>query len=226
MSDVFYYNMIFFARIILAGLCGASIGYERQQHFKLVGIKTHAIISISAALMMVISKYGFNDVLGKEGLNCDVSRVAAGIITGIGIMGGGIVVGKHGNVSGITTASGVWATIGIGMAIGSGMYIIGIASTVVILIIQSPLFSRIKKIEAPRRVDCVLNLDGNKDTFNKVEKKLKQNSMQISSYKWDRKSKTLMQMRCQLMVPGRMSQGEILNVLTDILEVESVEVTG
>ena len=226
MNDFLMQNFVFLIRIVLAGALGSIIGFERQRHVKMAGVKTHAIISIAAALMMVISKYGFADVLTIQGLNCDVSRVAAGIITGIGIMGGGIVVSKRGNVSGITTASGAWVTIGIGMAAGAGMYVIAVLTTGVIYLIQSSLFGKLRSIDSPQRVDCVLSLDGSKDSFSKIEKKLRQNNMQICSFKWDRKSENLMQMRCQLTVPSNMTQGEIINVLTDILEVDSIEVTG
>lgn len=73
------------------------------------------MIALASALMMNISKYGFMDVAGIDGTSCDISRVAAGIITGIGILGGGLIfIGKQGYVSGITTAAGVWVTVGVG----------------------------------------------------------------------------------------------------------------
>mgnify|MGYP003089380872 FL=1 len=77
-------------RILLACLCGGIIGIERQLRTKVAGTRTHIMIALAAALMMLISKYGFADVLGAEGVSWDVSRVAAGIITGLGILGGEI----------------------------------------------------------------------------------------------------------------------------------------
>ena len=125
-------------RILLACLCGGIIGIERQLRTKVAGTRTHIMIALAAALMMLISKYGFADVLGAEGVSWDVSRVAAGIITGLGILGGGLVfIGKQGYVSGITTAAGVWVTVGIGMAMGAGMYGIGIVTTILVVSIQT-----------------------------------------------------------------------------------------
>ena len=89
---------------------------------------------------MIVSKYAFFDVLAEYNtpeLQVDISRVAAGIIAGMGIFSGGIVfIGKRGNVSGVTTAAGIWATIGIGMVIGAGMYVVGIGGVILVELIQ------------------------------------------------------------------------------------------
>ena len=81
----------YLARIILACICGGVIGIERQQRVKAAGTRTHMMLALATALMMIISKYGFSDVAGNPGMSLDVSRVAAGIISGIGILGGGII---------------------------------------------------------------------------------------------------------------------------------------
>ena len=124
-------QIIFFGRIILAMLCGGIIGIERQQRIKVAGTRTHMMISVAAALMMIISKYGFIDVMAVSGASWDVSRVAASIITGIGILGGIIITGKQGSVSGTTTAAGLMATIAVGMAFGSGLYVMGFSVTAI-----------------------------------------------------------------------------------------------
>ena len=113
----------FLIRLIAAGLCGVAIGMERQIRMKNAGLRTHFLVALASCLMMIISKYGFYDVLAQNvGISVDASRIAAGIITGIGILGSGIVfISKQGLVSGMTTAAGIWVTLGIGMAIGAGM---------------------------------------------------------------------------------------------------------
>ena len=83
--------------------------------------------------MMIISKYGFNDVLG-EYVRLDPSRVAAGIVTAVGFIGSGIIFFRNNNVSGITTSAGIWATVGVGMAMGCGMYVLGVVSTVIVMV--------------------------------------------------------------------------------------------
>ena len=122
-------------RIILAAFCGGLIGYERESRKKTAGLRTHVIVAISSALMIVLSKYGFNDVLG-EYVSLDPSRIAAGTVTAIGFLGSGIIFARKRDVSGVTTSAGMWATLGVGMAIGAGMYVIGITTTFMILAVE------------------------------------------------------------------------------------------
>jgi putative Mg2+ transporter-C (MgtC) family protein len=111
------------------------IGYERHSHNKNAGFRAHAIICLSSCIMTIVSIYGF------EGFKYDASRVAAGIVSGMGFLGAGVIFVRYGNVSGLSTAAGMWATAGVGMAIGSGLYHVGIVASVMILLIQSLLDS-------------------------------------------------------------------------------------
>ncbi|MGB4985055.1 MAG: MgtC/SapB family protein [Erysipelotrichaceae bacterium] len=120
-----------FLRIFIACLCGGIIGYERKSRNKEAGIRTHAIIALASALIMIVSKYGFSDVRSY-----DAARIAAQIISGIGFIGAGVIFVKQGTISGLTTAAGMWATAGVGMAIGSGLYDMGIFTTLLILGLQ------------------------------------------------------------------------------------------
>ena len=113
-------------RVLVAGLCGLMIGYERESRMKMAGIRTHTIIAMAASLMVVISKYGFFDVIGRESVSVDASRVAASVVTGIGFLGAGIIWNRKTSISGVTTSAGIWATLGIGMSVGAGMWVLGI----------------------------------------------------------------------------------------------------
>ena len=114
-------------RLLLAGFLGALIGAEREYRAKVAGTRTHLLVAIGAALMMIVSRYGF------EGQG-DPSRVAAQIVSGIDFIGAGaIMVNKHA-VHGLTTAAGIWVAAGIGMAIAAGLYAVGVASTVLSLV--------------------------------------------------------------------------------------------
>ncbi|NBK99269.1 MAG: MgtC/SapB family protein [Erysipelotrichia bacterium] len=123
-------------RIFLSAICGAAIGYERKNRHKEAGIRTHILVAIGAALMMIVSKYGFDDILGLKGIALDPSRIAAQIVTGVGFLGAGIIFVRNHMVNGLTTAAGIWVTSGIGMAIGSGLYVIGIVSALGVVLIQ------------------------------------------------------------------------------------------
>ena len=117
-------------RIFIGAICGACIGFERMSHFKSAGVKTHMIVGLSSALIMIVSKYGFTDV-GKF----DAARVAAQVVSGIGFLGAGIIFKKNMNVQGLTTAAGILATSGVGLALGAGMYFIGILGTATYVIL-------------------------------------------------------------------------------------------
>lgn len=114
-------------RLLLAGFLGALIGAEREYRAKVAGTRTHLLVAIGAALMMIVSRYGF------EGQG-DPSRVAAQIVSGIGFIGAGAIMVNRHAVHGLTTAAGIWVAAGIGMAIAAGLYAVGIASTVLSLV--------------------------------------------------------------------------------------------
>ena len=131
MTDFILEQTELFIRLILAATCGLAIGFERKNRRKEAGVRTHVIVALASCLMMEISKYGFSD-LGKF----DGARIAAQVVSGIGFLGAGMIFVHKNSIKGLTTDAGVWATSGIGMAVGAGMYIIGIMTTVTILIIQ------------------------------------------------------------------------------------------
>lgn len=123
-------------RITAACGCGALIGFERSRRQKEAGIRTHIIVALGAALMMVVSKYGFFDITGAHMAGFSGDRVAANIITGVSFLGAGMIFFKGSSVKGLTTAAGIWTTAGVGLAMGAGMYIIAAISTLLILLIQ------------------------------------------------------------------------------------------
>ena len=106
-------------RIILAGICGMIIGLERKNRSKEAGIRTHFVVACGAALMMVVSKYAFFDIICKgiyEGVEVrlDPSRIASTIASGIGFLGAGMIFVHKNTITGLTTAAGIWATSGVG----------------------------------------------------------------------------------------------------------------
>ncbi|MBQ4109812.1 MAG: MgtC/SapB family protein [Clostridia bacterium] len=130
-------TLIFCLRIVIACICGGVIGLERTKRLKEAGIRTHIIIALGSAVMMIISKYAFMDLVIYQNVNMDGSRIAANIITGISFLGAGaIFLRKNRSIRGLTTAAGMWATTAVGMSVGSGMYIIGIFATIMIVVVQ------------------------------------------------------------------------------------------
>ena len=120
-------------RLLIAAALGFLIGLERKIRVKEAGIRTHAMVSLGAALIMEVSKYGFAD-MGAE--YPDYSRIAAQIVSGIGFLGAGIIIYNRGALRGLTTAAGIWTTAGVGMAAGAGMYILAAGATLIIVAVQ------------------------------------------------------------------------------------------
>ena len=145
-------------RIVLAAVCGGAIGFERERRSKSAGIRTHIIVALSAALMMVVSKYGFFDVIGLGGISLDASRVAAGVVTAIGFLGVGVIFTHGRTVSGVTTAAGLWATVGVGIAVGAGLYVTGGVATVLIVLFQVILHRSSPLVKTQRTGTVVLEL--------------------------------------------------------------------
>jgi putative Mg2+ transporter-C (MgtC) family protein len=114
--------------LAIALVLSAMIGWERELRQKSAGLRTHTLIGFGAALIMLVSKYGFTDVLGDH-VVLDPSRVAAQIVSGIGFIGGGLIFVRRDAVRGLTTAAAVWVTTAVGMAAGGGLPVLAAVST-------------------------------------------------------------------------------------------------
>jgi len=136
-------------RISLAGLLTAVIGLERQYQHKEAGLRTHFLVGIGSATMMIVSKYAFGDL--GAGASFDPSRVASQVVSGVGFIGAGTIIFRRNVVHGLTTAAGLWAASAIGLAIGAGLYTTGIAATALILTALASL-DRIAARLAPSKV--------------------------------------------------------------------------
>jgi putative Mg2+ transporter-C (MgtC) family protein len=107
------------------------IGLEREVRAKSAGMRTHTLVGVGTALFMLVSKYGFGDMLLLERVSLDPSRVAAQIVSGIGFIGGGLIFVRRDSVRGLTTAATVWVTAAVGMACGGGLIVLAAATTLV-----------------------------------------------------------------------------------------------
>ena len=137
-----YPILVYTIRIFAALLCGAVVGLERTKRSKEAGLRTHCIIACAAALIMIISKYGFADLLNEAGgfmegtRGADPSRIAAQIVSGISFLGAGVIFKNGNTVKGLTTAAGIWAMAAVGMACGAGMYNVAFLVTALIVAVQ------------------------------------------------------------------------------------------
>jgi putative Mg2+ transporter-C (MgtC) family protein len=147
------FELILFMRLLVSVILGVLIGFERTNRYKEAGIRTHAIVALGSCLLMILSKYGFQDTL-----DADHSRIAAQVVTGIGFLGAGMILVRKNTVSGLTTAAGIWTTSAVGMTIGAGMYFIGVSSALMIIVVQivfhTKWFSRFDRSNDTFMVNC------------------------------------------------------------------------
>jgi len=132
-------NLEIIARLILAAVLSGLIGVERERLLWAAGLRTHMLVGVGACLIIIVSAFGFSDVLGTKNVVLDPSRIAAQVVSGIGFLGAGTILLRGEVVKGLTTAASLWAVAAIGLAIGSGLYVAGIATTLILLAILAGL---------------------------------------------------------------------------------------
>jgi putative Mg2+ transporter-C (MgtC) family protein len=120
-------------RLILAGALGSVIGFERERLLWTAGLRTHMLVCVGSCLIMLVSAFGFADVLGTDKVVLDPSRIAAQVVSGIGFLGAGTILLRGEVVKGLTTAASLWAVAAIGLAVGGGLYVAGIAATLLVI---------------------------------------------------------------------------------------------
>lgn len=222
-------QMIYILRIILAGICGIAIGMERKNRSKEAGIRTHFVVACGAALIMIVSKYAFFDLIqggafGDVEVRLDPSRVASTIASGIGFLGAGMIFVHKNTISGLTTAAGIWATSGVGMAIGAGMYVVGIGAAIVILIAQLLLHLELHR-NKNANIKVLLIKEVDIQNFQSIisdkfeEKKVSIQSVSIDCTN-DNKTKDY---TLKIDIPSSITEEEVLNMIDYKCSIKSVQ---
>ena len=202
-------------RIILASLCGFFIGLERSMRQKEAGLRTHIILAMGCAILTIVSKYGFNDVLQVNGMNAEASRIASNIVTGIGFLGAGVIFVRGGSVRGLTTAAGIWATAGIGLAIGSGLYTIGIVSTLLLMVVQVVIHKLFPSLETTFTIELYIKSTKEVELIKLVNSYFNENHIIINAFKV-KKNLNDNEMKVNIRVFKNSSLDEILDYFNSI----------
>jgi putative Mg2+ transporter-C (MgtC) family protein len=151
-------GLVQFGELGLAFALSALIGLERELKQKSAGLRTHVLVGVGAALIMLVSKYGFTNVLVRQVIVLDPSRVAAQIVSGIGFLGAGLIIVRRDAVHGLTTAATIWLTAGVGMACGAGLAGLAAAVTAVYLVTVYGLTALIRRLPPLGRQSTMLRL--------------------------------------------------------------------
>jgi len=142
-------------RLIIAALLGSLVGLERERLDWAAGLRDHMLVCIGAALFMIVSSYGFADVLTSPSVVLDPSRIAAQVVSGIGFLGAGTILVRGEIIKGLTTAASLWATAAVGLAAGGGLYAAACITTALLLTILAgikPLEKRLFPGRKPHEI--------------------------------------------------------------------------
>ncbi|MDM5336386.1 MgtC/SapB family protein [Fictibacillus enclensis] len=212
------------ARLFIAGILGALVGFEREKRFKEAGLRTHFLVAVGSALVMIVSKYAFFDVVNNGTIELDPSRIAASVISGVGFLGAGTILVQRQSVQGLTTAAGLWSTAGIGLAIGSGMYIVSICGTLLVLI-GLEVLSRLFKSYFPKSHKLNIHAHSN-EVIPKVLDTLTVHHLQVITYQVKVRStdqQNYYAIDFQLKSEKAVNSNDILKALQSIQEIERVK---
>lgn len=204
----------FIIRMVLACICGAAIGLERSRRLKEAGIRTHIIVALGAALMMLVSKYGFFDVIGN-GISLDASRIAANVITGISFLGAGVIFTKDASVRGLTTAAGIWATAGVGCAIGAGMYLSGVIATVLIVLIQIILHKHLISNETAVINQISITTEYSVSSIEQLKNNLEENGIQVLGCRIEKRDDGKITIDMSIKMNKSVSFDDVIRVIDD-----------
>ena len=224
MNDYILIQLEYIVRVLVAGFCGAIIGYERKNKLKEAGIRTHFIVALTSALIIIISKYGFYDIVDTPGIGLDPARVAAQVVSGVGFLGAGLIFIRNQSISGLTTAAGMWATAGIGLAIGCGLYLLGIVSSIIILISQFLLHRSRWWIRLPIAEQLLIKIRNTDDSVTYIEEKLKNDRIDIINMKVNNLDEFFLEVTIYAKLPKGYNKTNLIKLFNDNPLIKSLEV--
>ena len=213
-------------RIVLSAVCGAMIGLERERRYKNAGLRTHVIVAISAAILMIVSKYGFLDIASMPDarLTSDGGRIAAGVIQSIGFLGAGVIFVRKESIIGLTTAAGLWATVGIGLCFGSGMYFLGISATLLLVLVNIILRIHHKRIQFQTIITISSNITKHGMTIEQFSAELEKAGAKLRDFSFNRSDANGITVKTNIVLSDKQTVAEHAATLESLPFVDSFEV--
>ena len=216
----------FILRVILAAFLGGIIGLECEYRAKEAGFRTHFLVGLGAAVFMVLSKYGYDDVVAKELVRLDPSRIAAQVVSGIGFIGAGCIIFQKHVVRGLTTAAGLWVTAAIGMTCGSGLYVLAGATTLLVLLCLETL-NLIMHHFGTRNIVITFSSPSINDVRDVLDR-FRRDGMKIDNYNMrevQKDGKTLFSVATDVIVKRDKYEQRVLAIMEELdgVQIESIE---
>jgi putative Mg2+ transporter-C (MgtC) family protein len=144
-------------RLLVSAVLGSVVGLERERLNWVAGLRTHMLVCVGSTLFMIVSAFGFADIIGNERVMLDPSRVAAQVVSGIGFLGAGTIILRREVVRGLTTAASLWSVAAVGLAVGGGLYLAAVWGTALILVILAGVKPLERRFSRARQA-CLLIL--------------------------------------------------------------------
>ncbi|MBR7026924.1 MAG: MgtC/SapB family protein [Bacteroidales bacterium] len=168
-------------RVIVGGILGGVIGFEREKRAKEAGFRTHFLVALGSTLITVISAYGFDKVADLIPIaRYDPARLAAQIVSGIGFIGAGLIIFQKNVIHGLTTAAGLWVTAAIGIACGVGHYELAVITTIMVLMALELALAVDDKLN--KRQLSITMTSTDKERIRSIVESLKADGVVIRSY--------------------------------------------
>ena len=212
-------------RLLVACLCGAVIGSERTRKYKGAGIRTHMIVALGAALFVIVSRYGFVDVVAQDGVQVDVARVASNVVSGVSFLGAGLINTRGDSIHGLTTAAGVWVVAALGLAIGSGLYILGIFGTATILFVQWIFHNGLGTIYDSMMLSRVIvNMEDDPEAFKQFLDVMTRNGIKVDGNHIKRHKDMTLTYTLEVHMPRHLESEDLLAIVKECHFVKSIEI--
>ena len=213
-------------RIAAAAVLGGVIGYQRDRHGKMVGLRTHAMVALAAATFMIVSAefVYYEHYQPGDPVRVDPSRIAAAVVSGIGFLAGGAILRNGLTIQGLTTAAGLWLVTAVGLAVGSGMWVEGLAATALGLVVLSLLRGIEARSIGSRRITVVTDDVGAVEDVRRAIAELGAKVIaEISQSSERREDGRRVETTFEVQIPDRVPVGRIVGAIQDVRAVERVE---
>ena len=202
-------------RLLLSGILGGFIGYERESHHKSAGLRTHILVSIGSCLIMILSIKIYSSVQGLT--NADPARLAAQVVSGIGFLGAGSIIKDGPTVKGLTTAASLWVVSGVGLAVGSGYYM-GALMTTGLVFMTLTILSRLENKEYQSLVNLFITTSDMPGQIGEIGSLLGSHGILIKDISIDEK-KDMVALTFKVHVPAGVNSN---GVVIDLLKIQGI----
>lgn len=206
-------------RLVLAGLLGGIIGYEREYTNRPAGFRTHILVCVGAALVMITSEYIFARYDGS----IDPARLGAQVVSGIGFLGAGTIIRDGVNVRGLTTAASLWAVSCVGIAVGTGFYEgAAVATAIIFLTLIILKKAEMRFTRKNRQRTFVVEADDAPGRIGSVTNLLEQNNIQVNDIQIQKGKESTIVIKLKAKLPGDMLDMQVVGSIRDIDGVRKV----